>query len=212
MKSPIPSNCKWVTLFLWGPQPLLPSTPLLWPLPLLFYMGESSSLAKEQYITFSVLNDEKTFVGRTYQSGTVQSQRPARLYLQTSWTKHTYYLLTLILFSLCHRKYFHSCWAPEHKRNPYLCKWLNWGHRYISILEKKRELIAFGLFNSSDDKGFLALSLCMWTLYWDHSRTALYRCSILVGGGGRGTGITIHPCSPSPHPSTLFFFWSVSNL
>ena len=25
-----------------------------------------------------------------------------------------------------------------------------------------------------------------------------------VGGGGRGTGITIHPCSPSPHPSTLF--------
>lgn len=116
----------------------------------------------------------------------------------------THYLLTLILFSLCHRKYFHSCWAPEHKRNPYLCKWLNWGHRYISILEKKRELIAFGLFNSSDDKGFLALSLCMWTLYWDHSRTALYRCSILVGGGGRGTGITIHPCSPSPHPSTLF--------
>ena len=54
MKSPIPSNCKWVTLFLWGPQPLLPSTPLLWPLPLLFYMGESSSLAKEQYINFSV--------------------------------------------------------------------------------------------------------------------------------------------------------------
>lgn len=145
------------------------------------------------------------------QSGTVESQRPARWYLQTSsLAKHTCHLLTLLFF-LCHRKYFHSCWAPEHKRNPFLCKWLNWGHRYVSI-SKKRELTAFGLFNSSDDKGFLALSLCMWTLYWDHSGTALYRCSILVGGGGRGTGTTIHSCGPSPHPSTLSFFWSVSNL
>lgn len=112
-------------------------------------------------------------------------------------------LFTDFYFVLCHRKYFHSCWAPEHKRNPYLCKWLNWGHQHLYL--KKGELTAFGLFNSSDDKGFLALSLCMWTLYWDHSGTALYRCSILVGGGGRGTGTTIHSCGPSPHPFTLFF-------
>lgn len=110
-----------------------------------------------------------------------------------------------ILFFLCHRKYFHSCWAPEHKRNPYLCKWLNWGHRYISISKKRGELTAFGLFNSSDDKGFLALSLCMWTLYWDHSGTALYRCSILVGGGGRGTWYHYWLLRPFPSPLHSLF-------
>lgn len=88
----------------------------------------------------------------------------------------------------------------------YVNGWIEDTDIYISILKKRGELIAFGLFNSSDDKGFLALSLCMWTLYWHHSRTALYRCKILVGGGGRGTDITIYPCSPSLHPFTLSFF------
>lgn len=100
IKSPTPYHCKWVTHFLWGPRPLIPSTPLLWPLPLLFNMGESSSLAKEQDITFSVLNDKKTFLRRTCQSGTFESQRPARWYLQTSsLAKHTCYLLTLLFCS-----------------------------------------------------------------------------------------------------------------
>lgn len=183
-------------------NPSFPSTPLLLPFPLPFNMGESSSLAKEQDITFSVWMTRKYFwkecvsleqLNSKGHQGDTCSHLPSQVCM----------LFTDFYFVLCHRKYFHSCWVPEHKRNPYLCKWLNWGHQHL-YLKKGGELTAFGLFNSSDDKGFLALSLCMWTLYWDHSGTALYRCSILVGGWGERNWYHYSLLQPFPSPFHSF--------
>lgn len=140
MKSPTPYNCKWVTPFLRGPQPLLPSTPLLWPLPLLFNMGESSSLAKEQDITFSVLNDKKTFLGRMCQSGTVESQRPARWYLQrSSMAKCTCYLLT-ILFSFFATGSISTAAEPQSTKEipTYVNGWIDNTDMYLYL--KKEEI------------------------------------------------------------------------